>query len=293
MAPDEYVEAHARPHASDALPASDDGASTEATEAVPPAGFLWGAGTSAFQIEGSLDVDGRGESVCDGFTRRPGAIEGGGDASRACDSYRRWREDAELLSAMSLGAYRFSIGWSWIMPEGRGRVEPRGLDHYEALVDDLLSRGITPVLTLNHWDMPQALMANNGWAGRSTVRAFAEYVAAVADRLADRVEWWITQNEPWVISLLGYRLGLHAPGLRDLGASVAASHHLLLGHGIGADILRSHGVKVGAALNLLPCEAATDSPEDKAAAWASDGYVNRWFLDPLLRKGYPEDMREI
>ncbi|TDE12677.1 GH1 family beta-glucosidase [Jiangella asiatica] len=258
-----------------------------------PAEFLWGAATSAYQIEGSLDADGRGESVWDVFARQPGAIEGGGDGSRACDSYRRWAEDVELVAALGLSAYRFSVAWSRIVPDGRGRVEQRGLDHYERFVDALLERGVTPVLTLNHWDLPQALMADGGWAARSTVDAFAELTVAVADRLADRVEWWITQNEPWIIALLGYHLGLHAPGVRDLGASVAAGHHVMLAHGAGADVLRAHrGAKVGVALSLFPCDAATPSEEDAAAARGSDGYVNRWYLDPLFGRGYPVDMRE-
>ncbi|UNX56271.1 GH1 family beta-glucosidase [Georgenia sp. TF02-10] len=257
-----------------------------------PPGFLWGAATSAFQTEGSLAVDGRGESVWDVFARRPGAIEGGADGSVACGSYRRWPEDLALLTELGLGAYRFSVAWSRVMPAGTGRVEPRGLDHYERVVDALLARGIVPVLTLNHWDMPQALMADGGWAGRGSVAAFAEYTRAVADRLADRVEWWITQNEPWVVALLGYQLGLHAPGVADLRASLAAGHHLLLAHAAGAQVL--HGfprTRVGAALNLLPCVPATDSPADAAAARGSDGYCNRWYLDPLLRGGYPADMR--
>ncbi|HEX6499100.1 MAG TPA: GH1 family beta-glucosidase [Micromonosporaceae bacterium] len=257
-----------------------------------PDGFLWGAATSAFQTEGSLDADGRGESVWDVFARLPGAIEGGGNASVACDSYRRWSEDIDLLARLSLNAYRFSIGWSRVMPHGRRRVESRALDHYERIVDALLARGIEPVLTLNHWDMPQALMADGGWAGRSTVDAFVEYTDAVAGRLADRVRWWITQNEPWVVSLLGYRLGIHAPGVRDLAASVAAGHHMMLAHGVAADLLHTHGVTVGAALNLLPCVAASDSEADAQAAWGSDGYVNRWYLDVLSGRGYPDDMRE-
>lgn len=257
-----------------------------------PDGFLWGAATSAYQIEGSLAVDGRGQSVWDDFAARPGAIEGGGTAEIACDSYRRWPEDISLLEDLGLSAYRFSVAWSRVMPDGLGRIESRGLDHYERFVDTLLERGIEPVLTLNHWDMPQALMAQGGWAGRSTVDAFAEYTAAVAGRLGDCVDWWITQNEPWIIALLGYQLGLHAPGVADLAASLAAGHHVLLGHGRAADILHGHGVKVGSALSLFPCDPLTDSEEDRAAAWGSDGYVNRWYLDPLLRGGYPADMRE-
>ncbi len=258
-----------------------------------PVGFLWGAATSAYQIEGSRDADGRGTSVWDTFAARPGAIEGGGDGSRACDSYRRWPEDIELLAELGLGAYRFSVAWSRIMPDGWGQVETRGLDHYERFVDALLDRGIVPVLTLNHWDMPQTLMAAGGWADRRSVDAFAEFTQAVAGRLADRVPWWITQNEPWIVALLGYRLGLHAPGVRDLGASVAAGHHIMLAHGAGADIVRRYpGAQVGAGLNLLPCVPATDDERDVEAAWASDGYCNRWYLDPLFGRGYPADMRE-
>jgi beta-glucosidase len=249
---------------------------------------------SAYQTEGSLDADGRGRSVWETFAAKPGNIEGGGDGSRACDSYRRWREDVDLIADLGLSAFRFSVSWARIMPEGRGRVESRGLDHYERFVDALLERGITPVLTLNHWDMPEALMADGGWLDRSSVDAFAEYATAVAVRLGDRVPWWVTQNEPWIIALCGFQLGLHAPGLRDLRASVVAGHHILLAHGSGADAIRplAPGAKVGCALSLAPCDPATDDPRDVAAAWGSDGYVNRWYLDPLLGNGYPKDMRE-
>lgn len=258
-----------------------------------PDGFLWGAATSAYQIEGALDADGRGRSVWDDFCDRPGAIEGGGDARIACDSYRRWPEDIALLQRLGLNAYRFSLAWSRIMPEGTGQIEQRGLDHYERIVDALLERGITPVVTLNHWDMPAALMADGGWVSRASVDAFAKYAAAAAQRLGDRVPWWITQNEPWIIQLLGYQLGLHAPGLRDLRAAVTAGHHVMLGHGAAADAMRPFtGGRIGAALNLLPCVPASDDPADAAAAYGSDGYVNRWFLDALLGDGYPVDMRE-
>lgn len=258
-----------------------------------PAGFLWGAATSAHQIEGSHDADGRGESVWDVFARRPGAIEGGGDATIASNSFERWRDDIDLLAELGLNSYRMSLSWSRIMPEGTGRVESRGLDHYERVIDALLDAGITPMVTLNHWDMPQALMADRGWVGRSSVGAFAEFTQAAADRLADRVKWWIPQNEPWIVALLGYQLGLHAPGIADLGDSVAAGHHVLLAHGAGADILHQFaGTHVGSALSLFPCDPATDSEEDAAAAWGSDGYVNRWYLDPLLGDGYPRDMWE-
>jgi beta-glucosidase len=258
-----------------------------------PPGFLFGSATSAHQTEGSHNVDGRGSSIWDDFEKRAGAIDGGGTADIATDSYRRWEDDIELLSELGLKAYRFSVDWSRIMPEGTGRVETRGLDHYERVVDRLLERGISPVLTLNHWDMPSALMKERGWVGRSTVDAFAEYTAAVASRLGDRVDWWVTQNEPWIVALLGYQVGLHAPGIADLGDSVAAGHHILLAHGAAADILHQYpNTRVGSALSLFPCDPATDSPEDAAAAVGSDGYVNRWYLDPLLGSGYPRDMWE-
>jgi beta-glucosidase len=263
------------------------------TSTFPP-GFMWGAATSAYQTEGSLDADGRGRSIWETFAAQPGAIEGGGDGSRACDSYRRWRDDVELVSELGLGAYRFSLAWARVMPEGRGRVETRALDHYERVVDALLDRDVMPMLSLNHWDMPAALMSDGGWAGRSTVDAFAEFAVAVADRLGDRVTSWITQNEPWIIALLGYQLGLHAPGVRDLRASVAAGHHVLLGHGAAADAIHARAVdaQVGCTLSLFPCEPYSDDPHDLRAAYGSDGYVNLWYLDPLAGKGYPDDMRE-
>ncbi|MHA7132952.1 GH1 family beta-glucosidase [Oerskovia turbata] len=259
-----------------------------------PADFLWGAATSAFQIEGSRTADGAGESVWDAFARRPGAVEGGGDGSLACDSYRRWPEDVAILRELGLRAYRFSIGWSRVMPDGL-HVNEAALDHYETFVDALLDAGIEPVLTLNHWDMPQALMAERGWIGRSSVDAFVAYAQAVAARLGDRVTLWITQNEPWIIQLLGYQLGLHAPGIADLAGSVVAGHHVLLAHGRAADAIKAivPGAQVGVALSLFPCEPATDSDADREAAWGSDGYVNRWFLDPLYGRGYPADTRAL
>lgn len=259
-----------------------------------PSDFLWGAAVSAYQTEGSLDADGRGRSIWETFAAQPGAVEGGGGGSRACDSYRRWPEDLDVIGELGLNAFRFSVSWARIVPAGRGRVENRGLDHYEQFVDALLARGVTPVLTLNHWDMPDALMADGGWVGRSSVDAFTEFAVAVADRLGDRVQWWITQNEPWIIALLGYQLGLHAPGIRDLRSSIAAAHHVMLAHGAGADAIhdRLAAARVGCALSLFPCEPVTDDPDDLAAAWGSDGYVNRWYLDPLLGAGYPADMRE-
>ncbi len=259
-----------------------------------PPDFLWGAATSAYQIEGYRDADGAGESVWDVFCRRPGAIEGGADGSHACGSYGSPERDVALLTELGLNAYRFSVGWSRVLPTGRGPANSAALDHYERCVDGLLAAGIEPVLTLNHWDMPQALMADGGWVGRGSVAAFGTYAAAVAGRLGDRVTWWITQNEPWIIQLCGYQLGLHAPGVADLAASVVAGHHVLLGHGVGADAIHAvvPGARIGVAFALFPCEPASDRPEDRAAARGSDGYVNRWYLDPVAGRGYPADMRE-
>jgi beta-glucosidase len=257
------------------------------------ADFLWGAATSAYQTEGSLDADGRGPSVWDSFATQPGAIEGGGDASIATDSYRRWRDDVDLIGELGLQAYRFSTAWSRVVPDGRGAINQAALDHYERFVDALLEKGVAPVLTLNHWDMPQALMDEGGWLGRGSVDAFVHYATAVAERLGDRVPWWITQCEPWIVQLLGYQLGIHAPGLADLPSSVRAGHHILLAHGAGYDAIRSlTDGKIGCGPNLLPCVPASDSEEDRQAAIGSDGFVNRWFLDPLFLGSYPDDMRE-
>jgi len=258
-----------------------------------PADFLWGAATSAYQTEGSLDVDGRGPSVWDSFATLPGTIEGGGDASIATDSYRRWRDDVDLIGDLGLQAYRFSTAWSRVVPDGRGAINEKALDHYERFVDALLEKGVEPVLTLNHWDMPEALMDRGGWLDRGSVDAFVHYATAVADRLGDRVPWWITQCEPWIVQLLGYQLGIHAPGLADLPSSVRAGHHILLAHGAGYDAIRGLTTgKIGCGPNLLPCVPATDSEEDRLAAIGSDGYVNRWYLDPLFLGRYPDDMRE-
>lgn len=267
-------------------------------QAVFPPDFLWGAATSAYQIEGSRTADGTGESVWDVFVRRPGAVEGGGTGAIACDSYRRWREDIDLLRMIGLNSYRFSTGWSRIMPTGRGRANAAALDHYERQVDALLEVGIKPLITLNHWDMPSALTpapGRGGWLDRATASAFAEYAGAVTGRLGDRVGHWITQCEPWIIQLLGYQLGLHAPGVKDLARSVVAGHHVLLGHGLAAQAIaaNSPAAQIGVALSLFPCVPDSDCEADRQAAWGSDGYVNRWYLDPLAALGYPADTRRL
>ena len=249
-----------------------------------PDGFLWGVSTSAFQIEGSLDADGRGPSIWDNFSG-----ESGDTGERACDHYRRWREDVDLLSELNVNAYRFSLAWPRLFPDGRRR-ERRGFDHYDRLLDALLERGIEPVVTLYHWDLPLALEEEGGWRSRDTAARFADYAAAAFDAYGDRVRFWLTINEPWIVGLLGYLHGLHAPGIRDdvLG-EVTVFHHLLLAHGLAVQAFRPRAGRIGLAPNLAPHYPAT--PADQEVARASDGYVNRWFLDAIYRGAYPEDMR--
>jgi beta-glucosidase len=245
-----------------------------------PDGFLWGVATSALQIEGSPEADGRGPSIWDDF-----AGESGEAVGDACDHYARWREDVDLIASLGVNAYRFSIAWPRLFPDGR-TLERRGLDHYDRLLDALLERGLEPLPTLYHWDLPAAL----DWRDRDTTERFAEYAATCFDAYADRVPRWVTINEPWIIGILGYQLGLHAPGIRDLHTSVEVMHHLLLAHGRAVQELAGRG-EAGIAFCLFP--RYPETPGDAEAARLSDGYVNRWFLDPVLRGSYPEDMRAV
>ena len=258
--------------------------------------FVWGVATAAYQIEGAYNADGRGLSIWDTFTRVPGVIDNGDTGDEACDHYHRWPQDVELMGTLNVDAYRFSIAWPRVIPAGRGNVNPAGLDFYDRLVDGLLAAGVRPFATLYHWDLPQALQDRGGWPSRDTAHAFAEYAAVVAERLGDRVQDWFTLNEPLCSAWIGHLQGTMAPGERDIARAVPASHHLLLGHGLAAQALRakaSGAVRVGAVLNLSPCEPATDRPEDIAAARRADGHTNRWWLDPLYGRGYPEDMVEV
>jgi beta-glucosidase len=255
---------------------------------------VWGAAGSAYQVEGAVAEDGRGESIWDRFVARPGAIANGDTGVIACDSYHRFGVDLRLMLELGIGAYRFSISWPRILPQGRGPVNHAGLDFYDRMVDQLLANGIEPYVTLYHWDLPQALEDSGGWPARDTVDAFAEYVEVVAARLGDRVSNWITQNEPWVVSWLGYGLGVHAPGRRSDADALAAAHHVLLAHGRAAEVLRRDGseTRVGVTVDLYPTYPLTDAAEDVEAARLLDGSRNRWFLEPLLGLGYPADMLE-
>ena len=255
--------------------------------------FIWGAATAAYQIEGAVDEDGRGESVWDRFCATPGKVRNGDSGAIACDFYHRYPQDIELMQELGLDAFRFSIAWPRILPEGRGRVNEAGLDFYDRLVDDLLAAGITPFPTLFHWDTPQALEDAGGWPARATAEAFVEYADVVSSRLGDRIKHWTTHNEPWVVAWIGYSWGQHAPGRTSEADAIAAAHHLLLSHGWAVDVLRSASpdADVGIVLNLEHVDAASDSPADREAAREMDGMANRWFLDPIFKGEYPADLR--
>ena len=259
-----------------------------------PRDFVWGAATASYQIEGAAHEDGRGESVWDRFCATPGKVRNGDDGGIACDFYHRYHDDIALMRELGLDAFRFSIAWPRVLPEGRGRVNEKGLDFYDRLVDELLGSGITPFVTLFHWDTPQVIEDAGGWPSRDTVEAFCEYVEAVAGRLGDRVTRWITHNEPWVVSWVGHAWGHHAPGRKSDPDALATAHHLLLTHGRAVDILRrlSPGSEVGITLNLDHPYPATDDEADAAAARWVDGLHNRWFLDPIFHTRYPADMAE-
>jgi beta-glucosidase len=256
-----------------------------------PEGFVWGAATSSYQIEGSPRADGKGSSIWDTFTRIPTTIEDGSSGDVACDHYRRWADDVDLMASLGLGAYRFSVAWARVLPLGTGEVNQTGLDFYDRLVDRLLEHGIEPFVTLYHWDLPQALQDRGGWPDRRTAFAFSEYTRIVVDRLGDRVTHWITVNEPWVVAQRGYLLGDKAPGHHDPVEAVLASHHLLLAHGLATQTIRGSSTdeRVGIALNLTPVIPASQDPADTVAARRFDADVNRWYLDPLYGRGYPQD----
>jgi len=261
-----------------------------------PSDFVWGVATSAYQIEGAHDVDGRLPSIWDTFCKKPGVIDNGDNGDVACDHYNRWREDVALVKQLGADAYRFSIAWPRVIPTGTGAVNQKGLDFYSELVDDLLEKGITPFVTLYHWDLPQALQDKGGWPSRDTAYAFADYATIVVDALSDRVVNWTTLNEPLCSAWLGHLSGVMAPGIKDVAAAVPASFHLHLAHGLGAQAIRAAArvtPSVSIVNNLSPAVPASDKPEDVAAAARSDGHTNRWWLDPIFGRGYPEDMVRI
>lgn len=260
-----------------------------------PRGFMWGAATAAYQIEGAHDADGKGPSIWDTFTRRPGAISTGETGDVACDHYHRWREDIALMSDLGLDAYRFSVSWSRVLPAGTGAPSEAGLAFYDRLVDALLAKDIRPVITIYHFDLPQALQDRGGWPWPDVVPAFAAFADLLARRLGDRVTDWITLNEPEPAAFAGHAIGVHAPGIRDVPQAILASHHMLLAHRAAADAIRAARLssRVGITLNLSPASPASASPDDAAAARRMDGFLDRWYLDPLFGHGYPRDVLEL
>ena len=257
-----------------------------------PKDFVFGAATSAYQIEGAWNEDGKGESIWDRFVHTPGTIEDGTTGDVACDHVHRMHEDVGLMADLGLDAYRFSISWPRVLPTGTGAVNEAGLAFYDRLVDALLEKGIEPFPTLYHWDLPQALQDAGGWVARSTVDAFSEYAEIVSRKLGDRVKHWITLNEPFVSAIIGHLEGRHAPGHRSEREALAATHHLLLAHGRSVPILREHvpGGSIGITLVLGAVHAASDSEQDRIAAATFDAALNRSYLDPLSGRGYPADV---
>ncbi len=254
--------------------------------------FVWGVATSAFQIEGASDVDGRGPSIWDTFCQQPGVIADGSDGRVACDHYHRLDADLDLIASLGVDAYRFSVAWPRVQPLGSGAWNPAGLAFYDRLVDGLLARGIRPYLTLNHWDLPQALQAGGGWANRATVGHFVDYARGIARHFGDRLASITTHNEPWVIAILGHETGVFAPGIRQRATALQVAHHLLLSHGLALQALRGDGCQapLGIVLNLSPIHPASASAADQQAARHEDGRLLRWFMDPLFRASYPQDV---
>ncbi|MFJ8692886.1 GH1 family beta-glucosidase [Streptomyces roseolilacinus] len=258
-----------------------------------PPGFLWGTATAAYQIEGAAQEDGRGPSIWDTFSHTPGRTRGGDTGDVAADHYHRAPDDVRTMAEIGVNAYRFSVSWPRVQPTGRGPAAQKGLDFYRALADDLLDRGITPVLTLYHWDLPQALEDEGGWPARDTARRFADYAGLVADALGDRVERWTTLNEPWCSAFLGYGSGVHAPGRADPVDALRAAHHLNLAHGLAAHALRAvlpGHAQLSISLNTCAVRARTDSDADRDARRRVDALANRVFTGPLLHGAYPEDL---
>ena len=256
-----------------------------------PEGFLWGTATASFQIEGATKADGRGESIWDRFCATPGKVAGGDTGEPGCESYYRMDEDIALIKALNNNAYRFSIAWPRVIPDGDGAINEAGLAYYDKLVDALIAEGITPVPTLYHWDLPQGLQDKGGWASRATIDAFERYARIVVERLGDRVKMWTTFNEPWCVSILGHEIGEHAPGMHDRKLALQVAHNVLVAHGRSYRAIKElvPDAKVGIVLNMEPNYPATDSSADEALARLNESIFNRWFLEPLLGRGYPQD----
>jgi len=254
--------------------------------------FVWGVATSSYQIEGAANEDGRGKSIWDTFCKVPGKVANFDNGDMACDHYHRYKEDLDLMKWMGVKAYRFSVAWPRVIPDGVGRVNEMGLDFYDRLIDSLLEREIAPWLTMYHWDLPEALQIRGGWNNREVVEWFGEYAEVLTSRFGDRVKNWMTLNEPLCSAWLGHLYGDMAPGIKDLQTALNVSHHLLMSHGLACQVIRSNvsEANVGIVINVTPAVPATDSQEDSNAAQLADGFDNRWFLDPVFGRTYPADV---
>jgi beta-glucosidase len=257
-----------------------------------PQDFIWGVATSSYQIEGAALEDGRGECIWTRFSHTPGKTHNGDHGDVACDHYHRYPEDVKLIKDLGFGAYRFSVSWPRVLPQGSGPVNEAGLAFYDRLTDELLENDIDPYVTLYHWDLPQALEDQGGWTNPRIVDWFVEYTDVVTRVLGDRIKSWITLNEPWCSSMLGYLWGTHAPGHQDMVKAYQAAHHLLIAHGHAMPVIRRNapGVPAGITLNLAPQTPHSQSPEDLILAARADGFMNRWFLDPVFKGEYPADL---
>jgi len=254
--------------------------------------FVWGVATSSYQIEGAANEGGRGQSIWDTFCKVPGKVANFDNGDNACDHYHRFKEDLDLMKWMGVKAYRFSVAWPRVIPDGVGRVNEMGLDFYDRLIDSLLEREIAPWLTMYHWDLPEALQLRGGWNNREVVEWFGEYAEVLTSRFGDRVKNWMTLNEPLCSAWLGHLYGDMAPGIKDLQTALNVSHHLLMSHGLACQVIRSNvsEANVGIVINVTPAVPATDSQEDSNAAQLADGFDNRWFLDPVFGRTYPADV---
>ena len=254
--------------------------------------FVWGVATSSYQIEGAANEGGRGQSIWDTFCKVPGKVANFDNGDIACDHYHRYKEDLDLMKWMGVKAYRFSVAWPRVIPDGVGRVNEMGLDFYDRLIDSLLEREIAPWLTMYHWDLPEALQLRGGWNNREVVEWFGEYAEVLTSRFGDRVKNWMTLNEPLCSAWLGHLYGDMAPGIKDLQTALNVSHHLLMSHGLACQVIRSNvsEANVGIVINVTPAVPATDSQEDSNAAQLADGFDNRWFLDPVFGRTYPADV---
>lgn len=254
--------------------------------------FVWGVATSSYQIEGAANIDGRGESIWDTFCRVPGKVANGDNGDEACDHYHRYKEDLDLMKWLGVDAYRFSVAWPRVIPNGTGAINRAGLDFYNRVIDGALERGIEPWLTMYHWDLPEALQQKGGWNNRESVEWFGEYAQLLTSTFGDRVKNWMTLNEPLCSAWIGHLYGAMAPGITDLKTALDVSHHLLMSHGQASKIIRSEvkAAKVGIVINVTPAVPATDRPEDLAAAELADSFDNKWFLNPVFGRPYPVDV---